>query len=212
MSKIKQWYVLALATVAAVLGTGWVLVVGPQRSAVAELRERAVAEQAAGLQTVSQLQVLRAQAAEAPAQQKRLKQFTEGIPATPDLSGLVRSLTDAADETGVKLQSVSPQAPVAAAGYTEIPVSLVVTGNFFTLEQFLGGLADLSRQFVVSDFGVSKAADADDSVLQLSLNGKVFTTAAPPAGSAGAPAPAAPATGPAAEPAPVAIDGTASTS
>ena len=189
MSKTRQWIALGVAAVLAVLGLGWFLVISPTRSEAAELTASAEQQQAQTATLTSQLQVLRAQAAELPAKQARLTELQRELPEDVALPELIRLLTAAGADTGVELASMAPSAPVASGEIAEVPFTLVVNGSYFNLEQFLGALEDLPRAFLVSGFSLAPKGE-DATKLQMSLTGKVFTRQVP--ATPGAPAPADP--------------------
>ncbi|MDP9407646.1 MAG: type 4a pilus biogenesis protein PilO [Actinomycetota bacterium] len=203
MSKTRQWIALAAAVVLAVLGLGWFLLVSPMRSEAAELTSQTEQQQLQTATLTRQLQVLRGQAAELPAQQSRLAELEKELPETVALPELIRLLTAAGAETGVEIVSMAPSAPVASGAISEVPFTLVVNGGYFNLEQFLGALEDLPRAFLVAGFSLAPEAQ-DSSELQMTLNGKVFTKAVPvdAASPAAAGAAAAPTTDTATDTAP----------
>jgi type IV pilus assembly protein PilO len=204
MTKVHQWALLAVAAVGAVLVTGWFLLIAPVRNETVALQEQSVQQQLAVQSLTSQLAILRGQAADLPAQQARLAELKTAMPEGEELPRLVRMLTTAAEETGVELRTIALSPATAGAGqHSQIAMSLSLSGNYFTLQQFLGSLEDLPRTFLVTSFALAPQGDLETQSLQLSLNGTVLTTAQPvdpaTAPQAAAPAAAGPA---AADPAP----------
>jgi type IV pilus assembly protein PilO len=204
MTKVRQWTLLAVAAVGAVLVTGWFLLIAPVRNETVALEEQSAQQQLAVQSLTSQLAILRGQAADLPAQQARLTELKTAMPEGDELAPLVRMLTTAAEETGVRLRTIAPSPATAGAGqYSQIAMSLSLSGNYFALQQFLGSLEDLPRTFLVTSFALSPEGDLETQALQLSLNGTVLTTVQPVDPAAQAAATPAAATDPAAaEPAP----------
>lgn len=170
MTKLRN--VLALGGVAAlaVLALGWFLLVSPQRSTAAGYHRKADAERAgtAGLQ--AQLATLKSQAQNLPAQRARLDEIDRRLPSTPAEPTLLRSLTKAAADSGVDLNTVTPANPtlVTGAGATgsaaaaahpgapsagsvgqlaSIQVTLNVSGTYSHIEQFEHELEELQRSW-----------------------------------------------------------------
>ncbi len=114
-TRLQQWSALAATAVLAVLALGWVLLVGPERTAAAELRATAQEQQQANARAETALSVLKAQFAELPRQRERLAEITRRIPADPQQPGLLRALRNASSRAGVQLLNVEPSAPVSAA-------------------------------------------------------------------------------------------------
>ena len=115
MDKLKQWVVLTLVACVAITAAGWFLLVSPKRSEAAELRVQEQDQLAANAKLETELQVLKAQAAELPKEQAKLAAVAAKIPENPALPGLIRSLLEAAETSGVELVSITPAEPVLAS-------------------------------------------------------------------------------------------------
>lgn len=116
---MQKYVALSVVAALVVLAAGWFLLVSPKRGEAAELRTQASSQQSANASLRLQLEVLREQAEDLPAQQARLAEIATKIPATPELPTLIRQLSDAAEGAGVDLVSLAPSPPQpvgAAAG------------------------------------------------------------------------------------------------
>ena len=233
MTKMRQLVVLALAACTALMALSWFLLVSPKRTEAAELREQATVQQQNNASLETRLQVLRAQSAQLPAEQAELARIATKIPERPSLPTLIRALTAAAAEADVELTGITPQtpelvapaaadpattattadgaaaapAPAGAAGQlARIPLSITVTGGYFSIVQFVRELEELPRALRVSNLGMAPDAGAaaegaqQGEVLSATLTGEVFLAPVPTAGAAvpatgtapGAPAAGAP--------------------
>jgi Tfp pilus assembly protein PilO len=178
MTKLRQmWLLTALGSLAALAG-GYFLLVSPQASKAAGLRNEAETQQQANAKLTSQIKMLNAQKKDLPAQQAELAKFASKIPSNPAMPALIRSVSDAADNAGVELRSLSPSQPVlvtagtgrnatavtATAPYgmalAQIPVSIKVVGNYSQVSQFLSEVEGLPRAFLVSGLAVKPGAEA----------------------------------------------------
>lgn len=176
MDKMRQWTVFTVLAVIAVLVAGWMLMVKPQRSHAADLRDQAAQVQSGNDQLRNQISSLKSQAKDLPKQQARLAVIEQKIPDNPALPSLIRSLSDAADGAGVDLVSLAPSqpaalaptAPAAAATVTaghpaaaaapaleQVPVTLSVTGTYFNIEQFVSNLEGLQRAIIVDGWSMA---------------------------------------------------------
>ena len=115
MDKLKQWVALTVVGVLAIGAAGWFLLVAPKRSEAAEVRTQTAAKISANSALQTQIAMLKAQAKQLPQQQAKLAAVAAKIPDTPALPGLIRALTDAADESGVELISLAPSVPAVVA-------------------------------------------------------------------------------------------------
>jgi Tfp pilus assembly protein PilO len=160
--------VIALVVVGVLvyLAAGYFLVISPQRSKGADLKEQIA-------QTESQIQqyrTLSAQAkAAAPIRVADLFRLEKAMPNEVDMAGIVLELSRIARDTGITFESITPQGPAAQQGYHALPVTLVFDGNYFELSDFLyrlrslvrvrtGRLAASGRLFVVDSISFSESA------------------------------------------------------
>ncbi|MCA1822801.1 MAG: type 4a pilus biogenesis protein PilO [Frankia sp.] len=211
MDKLRQQILLTVLVIVAILAAGWFLLVTPKKNDVARVRAEVTTQEQANRVLQSDIQRLREQAKGLPAQQARLAEIIRRIPGNPALPALIRAMSDAAGAAGVDLVSLAPgpavlvaapAAPVVAptagavglggsptAGglaLAQIPVSFVVTGGYFQIEQFFSNVEALQRSMIVGSVtlapgGTSGSANALRTALTASVGGRVFMTAAAPA-------------------------------
>jgi type IV pilus assembly protein PilO len=178
VDKMRQWTVFTVLAVIAVLVAGWMLMIKPQRSHAADLRDQATQVQSGNDQLRNQISSLKAQAKDLPKQQARLAVIEQKIPDNPALPSLIRSLSDAADGAGVDLVSLAPSQPTALAStgtpattvtagkpaapaapaLEQVPVTLSVTGTYFNIEQFVSNLEGLQRAIIVDGWSMAPGA------------------------------------------------------
>ena len=90
----------------------------------------------------------------------------ELLPTQKEVASLLRKVTMAGQEAGVKFLLFKPAEPVKKTDFTENPVQVSVTGGFHRAGAFFGEIADLSRLVNVSQLrlkGFDKG-DLDDTV------------------------------------------------
>lgn len=121
-------------------GLGYKLLVGPKHAAAAEL-DAQIAETGVLIATA------RAQADGAAAAPKiavaDIFRLAKAMPSQIDMPGILLELSQTADETGISFDSITPSGPTANTGYTTVPISLVFSGNFYELSDFLFRLRTL---------------------------------------------------------------------
>ena len=207
MTKLKQLWLLTAFGSVAVLALGWFLLVTPKNSKAAAIRTETEAQLQANATLQSKIALLKAQQKQLPKLQRELEEFARLIPDNPALPSLIRSLSDAADASGVELVSVSPSAPTLFTGapaangmaLAQVPVAVKVKGTYPDIQQFFSEVEALKRAFLVNGVKVNPAsggADAASSALaavrndlNAELSGQMFMTTKAPAPVA----PAAPA-------------------
>jgi type II secretory pathway pseudopilin PulG len=215
------------AAVAVVIGVllvlavaaSYFLLISPQRSKAADLQKEADAAR----QELSQLRAVSLESRETqPIRVADLFRLTKAIPDEVDMPGMILELNRIARETGIRFDSITPQAPADSTnGYQVVPINLVFQGNYFELSDFLyrvrslvgvrGGRLDATgRLFVVGSVAFSEGVKKFPQIqATLTVSAYVFgaSTAAgaapvaPPASPA-PPAPESPDTPPATPPAP----------
>jgi Tfp pilus assembly protein PilO len=184
MTKLRQlWLLTALASVLALAG-GYFLLVSPKTSKAAALREETKTQEELNASLRDQIQMLNRQKKDLPRQQAELERFATKIPNNPALPALVRALSDAADNAGIELVSITPSEPTpvgasTAAGTTAadpaapvsaaapasatrlplaaIPVNVKVNGTYSEVSQWMSEIERLPRAFLVSGFTLELA-------------------------------------------------------
>lgn len=72
-----------------------------------------------------------------------LFRLTKAMPDEDDMPGIILELNSVASAAGIEFVSVSPLDPVAAAGFSRVPINLTFEGNFYDLTDFLFRLRNL---------------------------------------------------------------------
>ena len=111
MTVTRKWSALAAALAVAIAVAGWFLLVSPKRGEAAEARAATVSQDEANARLLQQLEVLKAQYADLPAQRAKLAVMQKEIPDNPSLPSLVRQLTKAGRQAGVSLDTMAPALP-----------------------------------------------------------------------------------------------------
>lgn len=209
----------ALLVLAAV--ASYFLLISPQRSKAAELEKEADATRA----EVTRLRQLAEQVQNTePIRVADLFRITKAMPSEVGMPGIILQLNRIARETGIRFDSITPQAPAEANGAQTIPINLMFQGNYFELADFLfrlrslvsvrGGTLDATgRLFVVNSVSFSEgekkfpqiAATLTVAAYVYGSSASVAAPAAPPVAPAtppASPAPANPDTPPAGSAAP----------
>jgi Tfp pilus assembly protein PilO len=206
----------ALLVLAAV--ASYFLLISPQRSKAAELKKEADATRA----EVTRLRQLAQQVQNTePIRVADLFRMTKAMPSEVDMPGMILQLNRIARETGIRFDSITPQAPAEANGAQTVPINLMFQGNYFELADFLfrlrslvsvrgGTLSATGRLFVVNSVSFAEgekkfpqiAATLTVSAYVYGSSASAAAAAAPPATPPASPAPANPDTPPAGSAAP----------
>jgi Pilus assembly protein, PilO len=178
------------------------LLISPQNSKAAELGKETDAVRA----ELSQRRALSLEARQIePIRVADLFRLTKAIPDEVDMPGVILELNRIARETGIRFDSITPQAPAdSASGYQVVPINLVFQGNYFELSDFLfrvrslvgvrgGRLAATGRLFVVDSVAFSEGVKKFPQIqATLTVSAFVYGTAATAAAAATTAPPAPP--------------------
>ena len=124
---------LAMLAVAAVALVGWFGLVSPQRSTASDL-DRQIGEAQTQLAVARSTTDSGAGGKESGASALAL---ARAMPERVEMADVLRQLHRAANRTDVRLDSVTPQAAAAQSGYSAVPMDVVVTGRYFSVQRFL---------------------------------------------------------------------------
>jgi Pilus assembly protein, PilO len=69
--------------------------------------------------------------------------LAKAMPTTTDMPDLLLELSQLARDTGIRFDSIAPQAPIAAGAYTVLPISVTFNGTFYDLADLLYRLRSL---------------------------------------------------------------------
>jgi Tfp pilus assembly protein PilO len=123
---------LAVAGVLVLLLAGWYTFVSPQRSKAAAL-DTQISDSNAKLEATQMF--LRSPAAHDSVAKLRLLRVA--LPDDVEMSQILRQLAWAADESGVRLNSITPAVPGTSSTGAAVPISLTVSGHYFRISKFM---------------------------------------------------------------------------
>jgi len=130
----RALYALAAVTVLVFTAAVWFLVVSPKRADAAS----ATADLAAAEARLSDAQAALLRPRVSGTSTVDVLKLTKAMPSSRDQAGLVLELTRLARASGVTLEGITPQEPVAAlVGPASIPVSIVVNGRYHDVARFI---------------------------------------------------------------------------
>jgi len=201
MTTTHRWVAGVVATALLLVLGSWFLLISPQRSQAAELRNQAMTQRATNDAIRLRTQQLKAQFASLPQRRAQLAEIQQQMPATPDLSALVRQLSTVAADAGVSVDSVAPGQPQplagaaaagagtgtsstgtasGTAGLQAIALTTVVKGGYPDLTLFLQKLqGSMPRAYLVENLSLKPGEAANDATtsgtsLTMTVTGKVF--------------------------------------
>jgi Pilus assembly protein, PilO len=123
---------VAVVLVLVVVIAAWFAVLSPQRSKAAAL-DTQIGD--ANVRLASTEALLSSPTARQSTVQ--LAQLRRALPDDTEMSEIIRELSRTAGKTGVRVDSITPSTPVAAAGAQALPITLSVSGRYFRIANFM---------------------------------------------------------------------------
>jgi Tfp pilus assembly protein PilO len=145
--KMPKWAPFALVGLGGIVGlaAGWLLILSPKQQQVASLNKQTQAVQQQIAADLARASTARGTSPAPTIRVADIYKLQTAMPSTADAPDLLLELDQTAKAAGVQLTSVSgPLAATTAQGaYSMIPISLVVSGNFYAVTDLLYRLRDL---------------------------------------------------------------------
>lgn len=146
--------------------------------AALEVAEKKEAE----LKTIFELKLN--QAANLPAYQEQLKQIKQKLndiikqmPMEEEIAGLLIDISQTGIASGLEFKLFKPAPPVVKDFYSELPISIEVTGRYDELSFFLSGIAALPRIVTVHDLTITpvdKTKIGKQSIMLMAVTVKTY--------------------------------------
>ena len=200
---IKKGPVLAMLAGIVLVLIMVVALILPKAAAVKSKQAELVTAQQQESELTLHLAQLKAAAADAPKDRRRMAKLQAEVPPTADLSSLIKQINSSADQANVDFMALAPGPPAVQPNglVSTIPVQITVNGAFFAVDQFLFRLENLPRASrVIAITMVPGPAGAPQVTVGVTV--EFYTTdvsAGPgslPGAQEGAPEPVAPAVAP----------------
>jgi type IV pilus assembly protein PilO len=108
----------------------------------------------------------------------------ELLPADRQMPALLRKVTLAGEQTGVSFVSFKPSGAKPETYYTEMPVEIMVHGNYHQVGAFLAELSNMRRIITVTNLKLTTNDKADDGTASASMTASAYSLNTGPAPSA----------------------------
>ncbi len=159
----------------------------PKMGQVREAEDEMQAAQDSEVTLQAQLRSLQDAQAQAPQTEEEIRALEDEVPSTVDLPGLFRLLQSAADRAAVDFFQFSPGSPTpdASLAFSIVSSQIVITGSFFTLQEFLYSLETLPRAAKIMSVSIAPvgaaeatgtAVPASTGRLQMQMTVEFYTT------------------------------------
>ncbi len=173
--------VIAGVAMAVVVVVAFLFLVSPKRAQVSQAETALEDARAQEFTLRAQVASLKQAEAEAPANRKIIRRVEQQLPPTADPQGFILLLKNAADKAGVDLTQQTVGTPTARAnGVTAIPITVSLTGTYFSQDEYLFQLETLPRAAKVVDISMAPAGTAGATTssgqLTMQVTMELYTT------------------------------------
>lgn len=159
-SRTARWVAGTTLLCVALLGLSWLLLVSPQRTEAAELRDQNASTQSQNDLLEVKIAQLRAQFAKLPESQAELASILAQMPPDAGMPRLVRDLDAMSESTGVTLSSVTPGPGQTLTTGTAVPGAAPAAPTATAAAGAAAGTAAVDGSTVVA-IPVTVAVDGD---------------------------------------------------
>ncbi|MCE3046172.1 type 4a pilus biogenesis protein PilO [Legionella sp. 16cNR16C] len=179
-----QWplavkYMAALVLALLVIGLGYWIII---KSYFEEYDNLKSAE--AGLKTEFEQKQKQAANLQAYRQQmqtmsERFGKMLKQLPAQNEMPGLLEDISKTGTSSGLTFQLFAPAPEVIHDFYIEVPINIIVIGNYHQLAVFLSRVAQMGRIVTLHDFEINtvkedKQKAASGELLEMKLTAKIY--------------------------------------
>jgi Tfp pilus assembly protein PilO len=172
--------IVAGVIMAVIAVLAFLLIVNPKRSEVSDAQSQLADAQSQELTKVAQRASLQQAQAEAPANRKIIRQVEQQLPPTADPQGLILLLKNAAVKSGVDLTQQATGNPTPGEnGVTVIPITLSLSGTYFSLDEYLFQIETLPRAAKVISVNLAPGATGATTItgtLTMQVQVELYTT------------------------------------
>jgi type IV pilus assembly protein PilO len=94
------------------------------------------------------------------------------LPSDTEVPGLLEDITRTAIDNELRIESIDLEAENRTEFYIELPISIVVEGDYHKLGSFVSGVANLSRIVTLHDFEIAPVRDGTN--LRMEITAKTY--------------------------------------
>ncbi|MFT6431243.1 MAG: type IV pilus assembly protein PilO [Halopseudomonas sp.] len=106
--------------------------------------------------------------------EERFGTLLKQLPSDTEVPGLLEDITQMGLNSGLEFESITLQPETAKQFYIELPISIVVQGNYHDLGTFVSSIASLPRIVTLHDFTIAPVAEGNPDLLKMSILARTY--------------------------------------
>ncbi|NKC00720.1 MAG: type 4a pilus biogenesis protein PilO [Pseudomonadales bacterium] len=96
------------------------------------------------------------------------------LPSDTEVPGLLEDITRSALDNELTIESIDLQSENRTEFYVELPIKIVVEGDYHKIGSFVSGVANLSRIVTLHDFSILPEAGTGMTILKMEILAKTY--------------------------------------
>ena len=110
---------------------------------------------------------------------ERFGTMLKQLPAKNEMPGLLEEISKTGITSGLKFELFAPQPEVQHDFYIELPIKIIVEGNYMQLALFLSRVAEMNRIVTLHEFSIEGLSSKDsktisEDVLVMNITAKIY--------------------------------------
>ncbi|MFZ2288318.1 MAG: type 4a pilus biogenesis protein PilO [Halopseudomonas yangmingensis] len=105
--------------------------------------------------------------------EERFGSLLRQLPSDTEVPGLLEDITQIGLNSGLEFESITLGQEVAQQFYIELPINIVVQGNYHDLATFVSGVSGLPRIVTLHDFDI-QVGSAGSAPLKMNIQAKTY--------------------------------------
>ena len=106
--------------------------------------------------------------------EERFGTLLKQLPSDTEVPGLLEDITQMGLNSGLEFESITLQPEVAQQFYIELPIRIVVQGNYHDIATFVSSVAGLPRIVTLHDFDIAPVSAGNPDLLKMNIVAKTY--------------------------------------
>lgn len=106
--------------------------------------------------------------------EERFGTLLKQLPSDTEVPGLLEDITQMGLNSGLEFESITLQPEVAQQFYIELPISIVVQGNYHDIATFVSSVAGLPRIVTLHDFDIAPVSEGNPDLLKMNILARTY--------------------------------------
>ncbi|PRB80896.1 type 4a pilus biogenesis protein PilO [Pseudomonas sp. MYb185] len=106
--------------------------------------------------------------------EERFGTLLKQLPSDTEVPGLLEDITQMGLNSGLEFESITLQPEVAQQFYIELPIRIVVQGNYHDIATFVSSVASLPRIVTLHDFDIVPVSEGNPNLLKMNILARTY--------------------------------------